>query len=373
MTHYKVAIVGGGLSGLYAAYLLEQKGITDYVLLEARDKLGGRILNFTTKHQNAMNHFDLGPSWFWPDMQTQLDALILQLGLDRFAQYDKGNMRFERSLNERSVSIPGYASSPASMRLKGGMNSLINTLHAKIKNTALYTSSKVKSLRREANNIKLTYRDNRSTSDSIMTVDHVLLALPPRLAIEHIQFIPKLPTALSEQWQNTETWMASHAKYLAVYEKPFWRDSGLSGSARSAYGPMVEIHDASSFDGQAALFGFLGIPAINRKTISETTLKTHCRAQLQRIFGEQADSPIIETIKDWSQDPFTATSLDLHSSNSHSKPPQAQANTGVWQHVITGIGSEWSRQFPGYIAGAIESSHAGVKNYLNERNSNAMV
>lgn len=40
MTHKKVAILGGGLSGLYAAYLLEQQGIQDYILLEARDMDG---------------------------------------------------------------------------------------------------------------------------------------------------------------------------------------------------------------------------------------------------------------------------------------------------------------------------------------------
>jgi len=39
----RIAIVGAGLSGLYAAYLLEQQGIKDYVLLEARDSIGGRI------------------------------------------------------------------------------------------------------------------------------------------------------------------------------------------------------------------------------------------------------------------------------------------------------------------------------------------
>jgi monoamine oxidase len=39
----RIGILGGGLSGLYAAFLLEQKGIKDYVLLEARDNLGGRI------------------------------------------------------------------------------------------------------------------------------------------------------------------------------------------------------------------------------------------------------------------------------------------------------------------------------------------
>ncbi|MEG0001042.1 NAD(P)-binding protein, partial [Comamonas sp.] len=35
--------MGGGRAGLYAAYLLEQRDIHDYVLLEARPTWGGRI------------------------------------------------------------------------------------------------------------------------------------------------------------------------------------------------------------------------------------------------------------------------------------------------------------------------------------------
>lgn len=38
----KHIIIGGGLSGLYTAYLLQQCGETDYLVLEAADHLGGR-------------------------------------------------------------------------------------------------------------------------------------------------------------------------------------------------------------------------------------------------------------------------------------------------------------------------------------------
>ena len=43
MTTTEVAILGGGLAGLNAARLLHRAGI-DFQLLEARDRLGGRIL-----------------------------------------------------------------------------------------------------------------------------------------------------------------------------------------------------------------------------------------------------------------------------------------------------------------------------------------
>lgn len=45
MKEARIVIVGGGLSGLYAAFLLERQGIENYVLLEARPAFGGRILS----------------------------------------------------------------------------------------------------------------------------------------------------------------------------------------------------------------------------------------------------------------------------------------------------------------------------------------
>lgn len=43
MRSARIAMVGGGLAGLYAAYLLERQSMHDYFLVEARTTLGGRI------------------------------------------------------------------------------------------------------------------------------------------------------------------------------------------------------------------------------------------------------------------------------------------------------------------------------------------
>src|SRR3546814_9593606 len=111
--------------------------------------------------------------------------------------------------------------------------------------------------------------------------------------------------------------MAPHAKYLAIYEAPFWREQGLSGEGRSGRGPMVEIHDASMPGGSAALFGFIGVPAHARKGIAEAALREQCRVQFVRMFGPRADQPRAEMIKDWAVDSFTATAADLQSTGQH--------------------------------------------------------
>ena len=367
-----VIIIGGGLSGLYAAYLLEQKGI-DYLLLEARARLGGRILSSkqmgSKQSDNIEVHldtadkqssFDMGPSWFWPEYQPQLAQLIEKLQLESFAQFETGDMMMERTANEPAIQTRGYQSSPASMRLKGGMRALIDALYSRLDSSRIISDQSVYKLTKTEHYIEV---DSQSLSgaNNNWRAQQVLLALPPRLVVESITFEPKLPTDLSIQWQDTATWMAPHAKYFAVYNQPFWREQGLSGAARSSQGPMVEMHDASSLDGNGALFGFIGVPAISRQSVSTAVLKAHCRAQLIRLFGEQAAKPSAEYHKDWAQEKFTATVADSSGDGQHSLTPLSKARAGVWHNSLTGIGSEWSPQFSGYLAGAIEAASLGVE------------
>jgi monoamine oxidase len=57
---WPVVVVGAGVSGLLAALLLEERG-DEVLLIEARDRLGGRVLGLGGSA--AGQHFDLGPSW----------------------------------------------------------------------------------------------------------------------------------------------------------------------------------------------------------------------------------------------------------------------------------------------------------------------
>lgn len=365
MNQVRVAIIGGGLSGLYAAYGLECQGIADYVVLEARDRLGGRVLSVPPLpgHTTAMgmnDRFDLGPSWFWPEYQPQLDQLVKDLGLERFSQSEVGDALIERSSEAAPVRVGGYVTAPPSMRLTGGMQMLIEALVAQLDGRKLLKGMRVNQLDVQDRHVTLRAVD---ASGEICTwaAEQVLLALPPRLALHALTFSPGLPAQLVQQWQHTPTWMAPHAKYVAVYNARFWKPQGLSGQARSTVGPMVELHDASSPGGHGALFGFIGLPASARCRLSPLELKRLCRAQLVRLFGEQAGMPVSEHLQDWAQEPLTAVPADVLGQEHTSVLPRTTPETGPWQGRLIGIGSEWSAQYPGYLAGAIDAASQGIQ------------
>ncbi|HEY8570354.1 flavin monoamine oxidase family protein [Microbulbifer sp.] len=355
-----IAIVGGGLSGLYTAYRLEQMGVKEYLLIEARDALGGRIESTPEFSPGDSDRFDLGPTWFWPDLQPQLDRLVHDLALERFAQFEEGDMLVERAQGEPPLRTRGYINTPTSMRLAGGMSSLINALGHRVDVSRIMTGHTVHTLNIAGRYVEILCEDS-SGHTSRVRARHILLAVPPRLLVERIGFTPPLPQSLSEQWRATATWMAPHAKYIAIYERPFWREHGLSGEARSAIGPLNEIHDASTPYSSGALFGFFGVPAQIRSTVPEEILLSHCRKQLARLFGPQAATPKAEFIKDWAMETHTASAADLIATGDHSRAPVNTPTSGPWHSKITGIASEWSPQFPGYVAGAIDAVDLGIR------------
>src|SRR6185437_14265801 len=138
MQSARIAIVGAGLSGLYAACLLGRHGFQDYVMLEARDAPGGRVASLsapgqaTTETAKAIDRFDLGPTWFWPGYQRELRHLVNALGLEEFEQFETGDMMMERSREEPPARVRGYGNSPTPVRLIGGMGALIDALHRRL-------------------------------------------------------------------------------------------------------------------------------------------------------------------------------------------------------------------------------------------------
>lgn len=335
-------IIGGGLSGLALADMMETAG-QDYILLEARNRFGGRIM---TEHHGG-GYFDMGPAWFWPG-QPRIAALINRLGLEKFDQFAEGILTFEdeRGNVERGR---GFASMQGSWRLKGGLAALTRSLAERLPEARKRLNAQVVSLEKTASGVVATLTDGDTISGT-----QVVLALPPRVAAD-ITYTPALPDQTISSMRSIATWMAGQAKAVAVYDTPFWRDAGLSGDAMSRMGPMVEVHDASPAEGGPyALFGFIGVPPQGRA--DEQELRQHLLAQFGRLFGPQAAEPAKLYVKDWAFDPQTSTAADQAPLYAHPAYGLQRAMVGLWDDTLHFGGTEVARQFGGYIEGALEAA-----------------
>ncbi|MDZ4839519.1 MAG: protoporphyrinogen oxidase [Bacteroidota bacterium] len=54
MSRHKYIIVGAGITGLCIAYYLQQSGISDFIVLESADKIGGKIGTYTTPNGDVI-------------------------------------------------------------------------------------------------------------------------------------------------------------------------------------------------------------------------------------------------------------------------------------------------------------------------------
>ena len=82
---YDVVVIGAGYAGLTAMHEL-RKAQKNVLLLEARDRVGGRVW---TQRFDDGSYVDLGGAWVGPT-QDRLYALAREFGVETFKTYDEG-------------------------------------------------------------------------------------------------------------------------------------------------------------------------------------------------------------------------------------------------------------------------------------------
>jgi monoamine oxidase len=190
---------------------------------------------------------------------------------------------------------------------------------------------------------------------------HAIVALPPTLA-GRIDYRPDLPAERDQLTQRVP--QGTLTKVAAVYDRPFWRDAGLNGSAISTDGFISATFDDTPPGGSpGVVFGFVGgdqsrafnrLPAGDRKAavISEFT----------QFFGSGAANPIDYLESNWAAErwsrgcpvgilgPGVLTAFG----------PALRAPVGR----IHWAGTETSTYWNGYMDGAVRSGERAAAEVL---------
>ena len=152
------------------------------------------------------------------------------------------------------------------------------------------------------------------TDDLEVRARRVIVAVPPVL-YTRISFDPPLPRR--QQMMHQHLSMGFVIKVHAVYETPFWREDGLSGTAFSPYELSHEAYDNTNFgDPRGTLVGFVSDEAADGVfTGSAEERKQRILTSLSHYFGEKALTPVVYYESDWGTEEWTrgayAASFDL--------------------------------------------------------------
>jgi putrescine oxidase len=141
-----------------------------------------------------------------------------------------------------------------------------------------------------------------------------IIALAPNL-YSRISYVPALPRLQHQMHQHLS--MGFVIKVHAVYETPFWRDKGLSGTAFSPYELSHEAYDNTNHgDARGTLVGFVSDQtADDLFRLSAEERKERILESLSHYYGPEAKNPIVYYESDWGSEEWTrgayAASFDL--------------------------------------------------------------
>jgi monoamine oxidase len=230
-------------------------------------------------------------------------------------------------------------------RFVGGSQLLSIRMAAKL-GTRVVIGSPVRAIAQDRQGV--TVKSDRVT----VRARRVIVAILPALTAA-IDFSPPLPGLRAQLIQRMPH--GTLAKAEAVYDRPFWRDAGLSGQAVSDTGPARTTFDNSPPDGRpGVLFGFIGgqdarrwmqqSPAARRAAVLENFVT---------YFGERARHP-----RSYIED-ICAEELWIRGCPTVTLPPGVLSDFGPAIRAPVGrvhwAGSETSTFWAGYMDGAVRS------------------
>ena len=439
-------MVGAGLAGLVAARRLTAAG-RSVIVLEARDRVGGRTLNMPIGDGAVA---EIGGQWVGPTQERVL-ALADELGAETFpTHYEGRNLiqlagrrgryrgtiprisplvlldidRARRRFDRLARTVPPEApwSAPGAERLDsltlrdwlerntrsdrarrlfeiacgtvwgmpskqmsllwalhcaasaGGFEAMIDT-EGGAQQDRIVGGSQVLSERMAAElgdgvALSAPVRAIEQDADRVevradgltVTAARAVVAMAPDLT-GRISFSPRLPGGREQLVRR----MASGAltKCTAVYERPFWRDDGLTGEAVSDEGPISTTFDNSPPDGEpGVLVGFIAGPAATaHAALPASERRRRGLDSFAALFGEPARAASAYFEQAWSEEEWSAggpvSSPAPGALTAYGPELRRSAGRVHW------AGAETATVWCGYMEGAVRSGERAAAEALD--------
>lgn len=185
-----------------------------------------------------------------------------------------------------------------------------------------------------------------------------LVTLPPTLA-GRLHYDPPMPAnrdALTSQMPAGNV-----LKFQVMYETPFWRRAGLSGTVLSLNHDVSLVYDNCVPDSDKGILVAF-VEGHHAKAFNELNEEGRTRtvlANLVDFFGAPAGRPIELLQRNWSEEPFTRGCYG------------GRLGTGLWTHLghqlrrpvgpIHWAGAETATVWNGYMEGAVLSGQRAAK------------
>jgi monoamine oxidase len=199
-----------------------------------------------------------------------------------------------------------------------------------------------------------------TTASGNFEAAELVVAVPPVMA-SRIAFEPPLPAGLARALSVWES--GAVIKVLVRYPKAFWREAGLSGTVmwRDQHGLFA--CEVSPDPDHAALVVFMGGPrALSWRALDETSFRETLLAKLAAALGQEALTPLEILPRDWTNDRWSGGGYSDLIVDMQARDAEAMLLAG---HPPVHFGSsEISPSFPGYVEGAIVAGREVAKKVM---------
>jgi len=228
----KIIVIGAGMSGLVAAYELVRVG-HDVTILEARDRIGGRVLTIRSPFSNK--HFaEGGAARIKPSHNLTLGyANHFNLNLDPFYATSGDYVNMSNG-NREIISNNTYLNTSYGsilrneyLKIRGGSDLLPRSFYnSSALSNKIYLGVPVTSIHQQNNNVTV-----QTSNGNQFIADRVLCTVPITV-LNKIQFTPPLSPEKQTAMNGGYRYAPSTRVYMQ-FQNRFWENESLNGWGNS--------------------------------------------------------------------------------------------------------------------------------------------